>query len=77
MNRYNEGFSMKELPSIINREQKMVEAMVQIYCENHHSTRNSLCSKCVELKEYAKNRLKNCRYQEKKLFVEDVNLQMK
>ncbi|PVX24452.1 MAG: nitrous oxide-stimulated promoter family protein [Candidatus Bathyarchaeum sp.] len=60
------GFSESDQPAIIKREKKMVEAMVQIYCESHHSTRKSLCSKCVDLKDYAKNRLENCRYQEKK-----------
>ena len=58
---------MNNQPDIIRREKKMVEAMVQIYCESHHSTRNdSLCSKCKALKDYAENRLESCRYQEKK-----------
>ena len=58
---------MSKQPSIIRREKKMVETMVQIYCESHHTaTGNSLCSKCVDLKDYAKNRLENCRHQEKK-----------
>jgi hypothetical protein len=48
---------MSEEPRIITREKKMVEAMVKIYCENHHNTKNSLCSKCIDIKEYAINRL--------------------
>ena len=66
MNCSDEGLSESDQPAIIKREKKMVEAMVQIYCESHHSTNGSLCSKCVNLKDYAKNRLDNCRYQEKK-----------
>jgi len=56
----------KAKPKIIVREKKMVQAMVQIYCQNHHQTKNSLCKKCNDLKDYAKDRLDNCRYQEKK-----------
>ena len=52
--------------SIIKREKKMVNAMVQIYCGNHHSSKNSLCPKCFDLKDYSNKRLENCRYQEKK-----------
>jgi len=57
---------MSNEPAIIIREKKMVKAMVKIYCENHHNTKNSLCSECIDLQDYAKNRLENCRYQEKK-----------
>ena len=57
---------MSKEPNIITREKKMVEAMVRIYCENHHNAKNSLCSECIDLQEYAKNRLENCSYQEKK-----------
>jgi len=57
---------MGKEPSIITREKKMVVAMVKIYCESHHNTKNSLCSECSDLQNYAKNRLENCCYQEKK-----------
>ena len=53
-------------PKIIEREKKMVDAMVLIYCKDHHKYENALCSKCFELGVYAKNRLGNCRFQEKK-----------
>jgi hypothetical protein len=45
----NEGLAMDNEPSIIKREKKMVEAMIKIYCESHHSTKKSLCSKCIDL----------------------------
>jgi hypothetical protein len=53
-------------PRIIKREKKMVKAMVKIYCENHHHTKNSLCPECIELRDYVIKRLENCRYQKKK-----------
>ena len=53
-------------PKIIEREKKMVEAMIQIYCKDHHNPDHLPCMKCSELEEYSKNRLDNCRYQEKK-----------
>ena len=61
-----EGLEMSEEPSVITREKKMVEAMVKIFCESHHNTRNSLCSNCIDVRDYATGRLENCRYQEKK-----------
>ncbi len=57
---------MTKEPDIITREKKMVEAMVKIYCKNHHDTKKALCSECAQIKDYAMNRLENCRYQEKK-----------
>jgi hypothetical protein len=53
-------------PRIIEREKRMVDAMVLIYCKAHHDHAGAPCSKCAELGVYAKNRLENCRYQEKK-----------
>jgi hypothetical protein len=60
---------IKEKPvesKIIEREKRMVEAMVLIYCEAHHGGSGAPCVKCAELGVYAKSRLENCRYQEKK-----------
>jgi hypothetical protein len=53
-------------PKIIQREKRMVDAMVHIYCKEHHGYTDVPCAKCFELGVYAKNRLENCRYQEKK-----------
>lgn len=53
-------------PKIIVREKLMVDAMVTIYCHDHHGTTGSLCEACAKLKDYAKARLDNCHYQEKK-----------
>ena len=48
------------------REKKTIEAMIKIYCNDHHSTSNELCSDCQELFEYAKTRLEKCPFQENK-----------
>ena len=53
-------------PKIIQREKRMVDDMVLIYCKAHHGYIGAPCAKCAELGVYAKNRLQNCRYQEKK-----------
>jgi len=57
---------MNDEPNIITREIKMVEAMVEIYCEDHHNTNASLCPDCIVIRDYALKRLENCPYQEKK-----------
>ena len=50
----------------IRREKKTVDAMIHLYCEKHHGTRNELCSDCGELYEYAMLRLSKCPFQENK-----------
>jgi len=50
----------------ISREKKTIEAMVRIYCKNHHESKGELCPECSELLEYAKMRLDKCPFQEKK-----------
>jgi hypothetical protein len=51
----------------IKREKKTIEAMVQIYCKNHHEHRGGeLCEECSSFFEYAKMRLDKCPFQEKK-----------
>lgn len=50
----------------IKREKKTMDAMVHIYCKNHHSTSKGLCTECNEFLEYAKYRLSKCPFQESK-----------
>jgi hypothetical protein len=50
----------------ITREKKTIEAMIRIYCKNHHETETVLCSQCSKLFEYAMMRLDKCPFQEKK-----------
>lgn len=43
-------------------EHKTVAAMMAIYCRNKHGSKDSLCSECAELLEYAEVRLDRCPY---------------
>ena len=51
--------------SRIAREIKTVQLMISLYCRRHHHSRK-LCNECVELTNYALERLKNCPFQEGK-----------
>ena len=42
------------------REKKTVGAMIKIYCNYHHETKNTLCETCQILFEYANKRLILC-----------------
>jgi len=59
------SFGTEQHPRI-KREKKTIEAMIHIYCKNKHDTRGELCAECSTFLEYAKMRLDNCPFQEKK-----------
>ncbi len=48
------------------RELKTIEAMIGIYCQRQHSTKNGLCPSCQEILEYATVRLEKCPFQQEK-----------
>ncbi|MBT3662202.1 MAG: nitrous oxide-stimulated promoter family protein [Candidatus Marinimicrobia bacterium] len=48
------------------RENKTVNAMIEIYCGNLHDTGDSLCIDCTHLSEYAEQRLIHCPFGENK-----------
>ena len=48
------------------RERKTIEAMIGIYCRDHHGTRGDLCRECGGLLDYANLRLEKCPFQEGK-----------
>ena len=50
----------------IKREKKTIDAMIRIYCKNHHEGQGELCFECGKLFEYAKARLDKCPFQEEK-----------
>jgi hypothetical protein len=50
----------------IARENKTVEAMVNIYCHGQHGTKDELCFECTELLSYTRERLYQCPFQEDK-----------
>lgn len=43
-------------------EKRTVEKMIIIYCKAKHKTKDSLCSDCQTLNEYATQRLEKCRF---------------
>lgn len=51
--------------SRIDREKKVVEFMVRLYCSKKEGN-NKLCFGCNELIEYAKIRLDGCKFKENK-----------
>lgn len=51
------------------REHKTIDAMIRIYCTDHHAregTAGLLCPDCRELRDYAERRLEKCPFQERK-----------
>ena len=55
----------------MTREARTLEAMIGIYCRDHHGTRGetpdgALCADCADLLSYAGLRLEKCPYQENK-----------
>jgi hypothetical protein len=50
------------LQTRIERENKTVRDMIELYCRKHHSSRQ-LCPECLDLLEYAHERLQKCPYQ--------------
>jgi hypothetical protein len=57
---------MSILTPRMGREQRTIEAMVQIYCRDHHGSGKSLCPDCDGLLVYARRRLATCPFQEAK-----------
>ncbi len=52
--------------SRIVRERRTVEAMIGLYCHDHHGTRAEVCAACQSLMDYAGERLAKCPFQENK-----------
>lgn len=47
----------------LRREAATMHAMINLYCRDHHGSQDDvLCLKCLELKEYANQRLARCPY---------------
>ena len=58
---------MKNAQSIIlEREEKTVWKMIDVYCRGHHKTSAGACTECRELKEYTALKLSKCPFGEKK-----------
>ena len=52
--------------SSMHRESKTIEAMIRLYCRDHHGSKDELCPECRELLDYALARLDRCPFEENK-----------
>ena len=50
----------------MQREEKTIKFMIELYCGDHHNSGGDLCSTCQNLLNYAQLRLKKCPFQENK-----------
>ncbi|HAM53106.1 MAG TPA: nitrous oxide-stimulated promoter family protein [Nitrospiraceae bacterium] len=57
---------MPQKHSRMVREQHTIEAMIDMYCHDHHRTGDEVCRECKELLDYAAKRLDQCPFQENK-----------
>ena len=57
---------MTDLYGRLVREQKTVEAMIDVYCRGEHDSGNGLCQECAALRNYSWQRLEKCPFQEGK-----------
>ena len=46
----------------LERERRTVDAMISLYCRDHHSATKDLCPDCAALSAYAFGRLERCVY---------------
>jgi len=46
----------------IKRERRTIEAMLRLYCRDHHRRADGLCAECEDLHAYAMQRLDRCVY---------------
>ena len=44
------------------RESQTIAAMIACYCRDHHGAQGAPCSGCMELRDYAAERLERCRF---------------
>jgi len=52
---------MSKRKTSIEREQRLVTKMIELYCRHHHTeTEGGLCPECSKLANYALNRLEKC-----------------
>jgi hypothetical protein len=57
---------MVDIHRRIRRERTTVEAMIGLYCRGQHSSGYGLCQECEALRDYARQRLQKCPFQEAK-----------
>lgn len=47
----------------IEREKRTIEAMLNIFCSDHHQDNGALCAECKQMLDYAQRRLSTCPFQ--------------
>jgi hypothetical protein len=57
---------LRDQPARMRREKRTIEAMIGLYCRDHHGTHVGLCDDCRDLRDYAYGRLDRCRFQANK-----------
>lgn len=50
----------------VEKEKKVIELMINVYCRKKHGCKDGLCHECQELLEYAHKRLTYCKFGEVK-----------
>ena len=48
------------------RERRTIEAMIAIFCRDHHQADGELCTACAALAGYARERLRRCPFEDEK-----------
>jgi len=57
---------MPNSKSRLDKERKTVRTMIKMYCRKFHDSKNNFCENCLELYEYANERLTYCHFGENK-----------
>ncbi len=55
------------LSSQLQKEFDTMEIMVQLYCREHHQENDMVCSECIKLIEYSRERLRKCPFHNQKV----------
>lgn len=50
----------------LEKERKIINTMIRMYCKNFHNPKSEFCEDCLELFEYASKRLDYCQFGENK-----------
>lgn len=50
----------------VEKEKKVIELMINIYCRKKHNLKDGLCDECKELLDYAHKRLTLCKFGDEK-----------
>ncbi len=56
------------------REQRTIQAMMEIYCHAHHPIKTGLCDQCLTMYEYAQARLGKCPFGSNKPVCESCSI---